>query len=149
MKCCRRDDVRARFPVLNPEPQMVGVWEPRAGVLSPEACVSAQLEQARRCGASLRFDEAVGRWQADGERIEVVTGQGCYRARQLIVSAGAWASALLPQMRLPFRVERQVLHWFAPERDADAFQPECCPIPLRAPARRPSAPVCRRCRVVK
>jgi len=41
-------DIRARFPVLNPSPDMVGVWEPRAGVLSPEACVAAQIEQARR-----------------------------------------------------------------------------------------------------
>jgi sarcosine oxidase len=122
-------EIRARFPVLNPEPHMVGVWEPRAGVLSPEACVGAQLEQARRCGASLRFEEPVSRWQPTDGQMSVFTGLGHYRARHLIISAGAWANALMPE-RLPFRVERQALHWFAPESDADAFKPERCPIHL-------------------
>jgi sarcosine oxidase len=31
---------------------------------------------------------------------------------------------------LPFRVERQVLQWFEPIGDADAFKPERCPIHL-------------------
>jgi sarcosine oxidase len=124
------DELRMRFPVLNPEPHMVGVWEPRAGVLWPEACVAAQIEQAQRLGASLRFDEPVVRWQADGLHIDLETSSGHHRARQLIVSAGAWANALLPEMQLPLSVERQVLHWFAPVRDAAAFSPETCPIHL-------------------
>ncbi|HEU5295825.1 MAG TPA: N-methyl-L-tryptophan oxidase [Burkholderiaceae bacterium] len=124
------DEIRARFPVLNPEPGMVGVWEPRAGVLAPEACVKAQLEQARRHGATLRFGEPVSRWQADDTGIEISTAVARYRARQLIVSAGAWVASLMPGMRLPFRVERQVLHWFEPRADADAFTPRRCPVHL-------------------
>jgi sarcosine oxidase len=124
------DEIHARFPALNPEPQMVGVWEPRAGVLSPEACVRAQLEQAQRSGATLRFDEAVERWQPDRAGIDIVTKEGRYRARQLVVSAGAWVNSLLPETPLTVRVERQVLHWFAPARDADAFAPGRCPIHL-------------------
>ena len=124
------DDIRERFPMLHPQPEMVGVWEPRAGVLSPEACVAAQLEQARRCGATLRFDEPVQQWRADSDHVNVTTALGRYRARQLIISAGAWVHALLPGMRLPFHIERQVLHWFEPSRDADAFTPQRCPIHL-------------------
>jgi sarcosine oxidase len=123
-------DIRVRFPVLHPAPDMVGVWEPRAGVLSPEACVAAQLGQARGCGATLRFDEPVSRWQADGNHVDVFTALGRYRARQLIISAGAWVNALLPGMRLPFHIERQVLHWFEPTGDAAAFRPQRCPIHL-------------------
>jgi len=48
----------------------------------------------------------------------------------LIISAGAWVQGLLPGMSLPFRIERQVLHWFEPSRDADAFTPQRCPIHL-------------------
>jgi sarcosine oxidase len=124
------EDIRARFPLLNPEPRMVGVWEPRAGVLSPEACVSAQLEQARRRGATLRLAEPVQRWQPDARGVHLVSEQGRYRARQLILSAGAWVNTLLPQSLLPMRVERQVLHWFAPARDTGAFSPDHCPIHL-------------------
>jgi sarcosine oxidase len=99
-------------------------------VLSPEACVAAQLEQARRGGATLRFDEPVSQWQSDGDHIAVFTALGRYRAKQLIISAGAWANTLLPGMRLPLRIERQALHWFEPIDDADAFRPERCPIHL-------------------
>jgi sarcosine oxidase len=123
-------DIRARFPVLNPQADMVGVWEPRAGVLSPEACIAAQLEQARRGGALLRLDEPVSRWQPEHDHVGITTGLGHFRARQLIISAGAWLNTLLPGMRLPFRIERQVLHWFGPVGGADAFKPERCPIHL-------------------
>ncbi|HEX5688037.1 MAG TPA: N-methyl-L-tryptophan oxidase [Ideonella sp.] len=123
-------EIRARFPVLQPEADMVGVWEPRAGVLAPEACVAAQLDQARRCGATLHFDEPVDRWQPDGGDVSVFTALRHCRARQLIISAGAWAASLLPGLRLPFRVERQVLHWLAPTADAAAFGPTRCPVHL-------------------
>ena len=124
-------EVRERFPALRPEPGMVAVWEPRAGILNPEACVTAQLDQARHHGARLHFDEPVSHWQADEDGcLGIVTAQGRYRARQLIVSAGAWVGSLLPGLRLPFSVERQVLHWFEPTRDAEHFDARRCPIHL-------------------
>jgi sarcosine oxidase len=123
-------ELRARVPVLNPEPDMIGVWEPRAGVLAPEACVQAQLDEARRAGATLRFDEPIERWRADDAGVVVFTAHHAHRARQLVISAGAWVASLLPGLRVPFRVERQVLHWFEPLRDAAAFAPARCPIHL-------------------
>jgi sarcosine oxidase len=123
-------EVRARVPVLNPEPDMIGVWEPRAGVLAPEACVQAQLDEAQRAGATLRFDEPVERWQADDAGVVVFTARGAHRAQRLVISAGAWVASLLPGLRAPFRVERQTLHWFEPARDAAAFVPDRCPIHL-------------------
>ena len=117
-------DIRSRFPVLNPEPDMVGVWEPRAGVLTPEACVSAHLDQARRRGAILRFDEPVDHWQANGGHVSVFTGLGEYRARQLIISAGAWVEFIAArECGCLSGIERQVLHWFEPVGDADSFAP--------------------------
>lgn len=123
-------DVRARFPVLRPDDDMVAVLEPRAGILFPEPCITAFLARARHHGAQLRFDEPVDSWEADGDHVSVFTASGQYRARQLIVTAGAWVSSLLPGLQLPFRIERQVLHWFDPVRAADAYAPERCPIHL-------------------
>jgi len=122
--------VCARFPALRPEKDMVAVWEPRAGVLFPEACIGAYLTQARRHGAQLRFEEPVRHWEADGDHVLVHTAHAQYRARQLIVTAGAWVGSLLPGLELPFRVERQVLHWFDPLSDAGSFAPERCPVHL-------------------
>lgn len=123
-------EIRSRFPALQPEPDMVGVWEPRAGVLTPEGCIGAYLGLARRDGASLRFDEPVTRWQAHGSHVEVHTVTGPYRARHLIISAGAWVGSLLSGLHVPFRIERQVLYWFEPTRDAESFTPQRCPIHL-------------------
>jgi len=124
------EEIRARFPVLTPEPDMVAVWEPRAGVLRTEACVTALLEQARRSGAELHFDEPVTSWKAAGTHLSVMTPRRSCNARQLVISAGAWVDSLLPGLRLPFSVERQVLHWFEPARDAGLFEASHCPIHL-------------------
>jgi sarcosine oxidase len=121
-------EIRTRCPVLAPEPGMVGVWEPRAGVLAPEACIQALLDQARRHGASLRFEEPVTRWQADDSGVEVVTGLGRCRAKHLVISAGAWIGALLPELHTNFRIERQVLYWFEPIAGTEGFASERCPI---------------------
>ena len=91
-------EMRDRYPMLQLEPAMVAVWEPRAGVLSPEACVKAQLEQARAQGATLCVEQPVERWQAESAGVRLVTARGTYRARQLVISAGAWVAQLLPDM---------------------------------------------------
>ena len=37
------DEIQARFPMLTPRPIDLGYYEPGAGVLRPERCISAQL----------------------------------------------------------------------------------------------------------
>jgi sarcosine oxidase len=123
-------EITARFPALRPERDMVAVWEPRAGILFPEACISAQLALARQRGAELHDGEAVEHWQPEGDDVRVSTPQGQYRARQLIVTAGAWVASLLPGLPLPLRIERQVLHWFECADASDSFDAEHCPIHL-------------------
>jgi len=123
-------DIRASFPMLHAQPDMVGVWEPRAGMLAAEACVSAHLEQARRRGAVLRFDEAVSHWRAAEGPISVSAGLGRTLAKRLIICAGAWVGSLLRGMRLPFGIERQAVHWFEPVGDAGLFSSPRCPIHL-------------------
>ena len=123
-------EVRARFPALHPQDDMVAVWEPRAGILFPEACISATLAQARQHGAALCFAEPVQNWEADGGSVRVSTTHGEYRARQLIITAGAWVGSLLPTLDLRFAIERQVLHWFEAARDTELFAAQRCPVHL-------------------
>jgi glycine/D-amino acid oxidase-like deaminating enzyme len=61
--------VRERFPGLQPPDGFTAVWEPRAGILFPEACISAHLDQAARAGAILQTNEPVLDWAADGRTI--------------------------------------------------------------------------------
>ena len=123
-------EIRARFPALRPADDMVGVLEPRAGILFPERCVAAHVDLAREAGAELHFDEPVLRWEADVESVRVFTRNGTYRADRLIVLAGAWTKDLFPDVALPLTVERQTLYWFEPQIRGGLFEPERCPIHL-------------------
>ena len=122
--------IRQRFPALRPSDEMMAVWEPRAGILFPEACIETHLELARRHGADLRFDDPVMRWEADGAGVRVFTTHGEYHAARLLLTAGSWISSLVPELKLPFTVERQVQFWFEVKPGATSFAPERCPIHL-------------------
>jgi sarcosine oxidase len=120
------DEVQRRFPVFRLPDHFVAVYEPRAGILSPERCIAAHLTAAQRHGADLRFGEALTAWQADGEGVMVMTDKGRYRADALVLSVGSWLPNLMPS--LPLQVERQVMFWFRPKRNGDRFAPDRCPI---------------------
>ncbi len=120
------DEVRRRFPALHPSPDQIGVFEPRAGILYPEACVQAHLDAARQAGAELRFAEPLTGWRATGEGVEGTMPQGHYSAGLLILSVGPWLPRLMPQ--LPLAIQRQVMLWFRPVRDAADFAPGRCPV---------------------
>lgn len=122
------EEVRRRFPPFRLQPATVAVAEPNAGVLFPEACVRAHLDGASAAGAVLHFEEAVRRWTASADRVEVMTSKGTYTAAGLILTAGPWAPEVLRDLGLPLQVERNVMYWFAPLRHGEAFAPERFPI---------------------
>jgi sarcosine oxidase len=123
------DELRARYPMLAPPEGAVALFEPRAGILFPEACVESWLTLARANGASLRAGERVLHWEASGEGVRVETTGGTYGASRLLLTAGAWLPTLIPELGLPLAIERQLFHWFAPARPED-FSPERFPIAL-------------------
>jgi sarcosine oxidase len=123
-------EVRNRFPALCPADDMVALWEPRAGILFPEACVGAHLALAQARGATLRFGEPLVSWRMEGAEVRVVTPHGQYRAGQLLLTAGSWIRSLVPELNLPLTVERQVLYWFAPRTRSAIFAPARCPVHL-------------------
>jgi sarcosine oxidase len=121
-------DLHDRFPAFRPSEEMVGLWEPRAGVLFPEKCIEAHLELARCGGAKLHFDEMVTGWQAHSDGVLVNTNKGSYQAERLLLTAGAWMSTLLRDLNLPLIVNRQVLLWFNPTSNKENFLPDRFPI---------------------
>jgi len=123
-----REDVRQRFPAFHLPEGHVAVWDPEAGLIPPERCVEAHLEQARRHGATLRFDEPALRWHADGGGVAVTTAQATYRADRMILAAGGWITDLMAELRQPLRVERVTNAWFRPKANAAHFHPSRCPV---------------------
>jgi sarcosine oxidase len=121
-------EVRERFPPFHLDESLVAVFDPRAGYLDPERCTGAHIDGARKAGAEIHFEEPVLEWNADGEGVRVKTSKATYRADRLVVAAGPWCSALLPDLELPLTIERQVVFWLEPGRDLAQYDPSRFPI---------------------
>ena len=111
-----RAELAERFPMFAVDSRAEGYHEPEAGYVRPEAAVRAQLELARRDGATLRLGETVHGWSAGPEGVRVQTSQGVLEAERLVLCPGPWIPELFPEGRELFEVHRQVLYWFGIER---------------------------------
>jgi sarcosine oxidase len=114
--------LRRQFPAFNLPAETIAVREPRAGILFPELAVQTHLELAAHHGASLRFDEPALKWESTGTSVRAVTAKGSYTAERLLLTAGAWMVSLLPDLKPPLTVERQVLCWFQPLSSPEQFR---------------------------
>lgn len=97
---------------------MTALFERRAGFLCVEDCTRAHARLATRDGATLRIGETVLGWEARGDGVEVRTDAGSYSAGRLIVTPGAWAPGLLPDLGVRFEVVRKSLYWYEAEAGA-------------------------------
>lgn len=124
--------IRQCFPAFAVRDGDLGYHDTVSGFVRPEACIEAQLTQARTLGARLQLDEKAVEIGQDGREAVVVTDKGTYRARQLIVAAGAYLPALLNAEALNrhFKVTRQILFWFKAKDEAAhrQFTPDRCPV---------------------
>lgn len=123
-------ELRRHFPMLAPADGMVGLFEPRAGVLFPELCVQTMLDLAGHHGATLRLGERVGRWRRSGDGVTVTTDRALYRASRLVLCAGAWLPQLVPELGRALAVERQLSHWFEPRAHVEWFDAAHLPVML-------------------
>ena len=120
-------EVRTRYPAFHMAEGTLAVLEPTAGILDLDACLEASLAIATETGADLRFDEPVDAWTVEGGVVRVSTDAGEYRARRLVLAAGAWTPGLSGGLDLPLEVERTIQFWFEP-RGAEAasrLDPPC------------------------
>jgi sarcosine oxidase len=122
-------EIRARVPALAPAHDMMGVFEPRAGVLAPEAAVSAMLASATAAGATVLTDEPVLEWTPRGGRVDIRSSAREVSARHAVLAVGPWLPALTRDLPLALTVERQVQHWYATAGDA-RFAPGAFPVCL-------------------
>jgi len=120
-------EASGRFPAFRPPENAIAVFEPTAGVLFPEACVSAHLTLARALGAAVIAGEPAVRVDQRGTRPAVTTNRSTYRAKRVVVAAGAWAPRLLGADRL-FSVTRETVHWFA--RATEHAARGSCPVSM-------------------
>ncbi|MBV9864294.1 MAG: N-methyl-L-tryptophan oxidase [Abitibacteriaceae bacterium] len=116
-------EIKRRFPPLQPDAQVVALYEEQAGFVHPEAAVRSYLQRAEQLGAILHFEEPVTAWTAapSGDGVRVTTAQGTYEAGRLVIAPGAWAPEVLSSLGLPLEVQRQVMYWFDPLGGVEPF----------------------------
>ena len=114
-------ELKRRYPVFDVDHDWIGLFDAQAGWLAPERSIETHLRVAERHGATLRFAEPIERWERDGDGVRVFSAQGSSRARPLVIAAGSWLPRLLPQLAPHLWVERNVLFWFEPRGELDAF----------------------------
>lgn len=113
------EEIAKRFPQFQLLGDELGYYEPTAGVLSPESCVSVQLRLARAHGATVRINERVLDISQQSGGVRISTDKGTIHAGRAVLTVGPWlrkfVTAALQPMVKPYR---QVLHWFQPEQPA-------------------------------
>lgn len=123
------DGVMRRFPQFNLRGDEIGYFERDGGFVRPERCVRAQLDWARRLGATVRTHTQVAAIARDGAGVCVTTQDGGrIFGAEVVLAAGAWSPGLSgPALSPHMRVLRQTLHWFAPQ-DPALYAPERFPV---------------------
>lgn len=110
-------EIRRRFPSLDPPPDTLALYEERAGFIVPEEGVKAHLQLAGSLGAELRFEERLLSWEERDGGVLVETSRGSYGASHLVLAPGPWAPQLLGELGGSLYVERQVMVWFSASCD--------------------------------
>jgi sarcosine oxidase len=109
----------------------VAVYEPLAGYLRPERAVRAAARRAVELGARvLEFTEVLN-LRPDAEGTRVITSEGEWQARRVVLCAGSWTQNLVAEAKLPLVTERQVMVWHTPQ-DPEDYSPERFPIWIHA-----------------
>ena len=108
--------LRARFPGFALPDGMVGVHQADAGFVLSERAIAAYAMTAIDDGAEIHGYETVIDWEPDGDGVIVRTDRVEYRARRLVLSAGAWMAQLAAPLRTLAVPERQVVLWTQPLR---------------------------------
>jgi sarcosine oxidase len=122
-----REELARRYPQWKfNDDDIIAVYSPDTGALPPTRCIEVITKQAAHYQAVIQDCEAAQRIDNFSDGVEVVTPRQRYRARHLIITAGAWSSHILKEFGLtpPLRVSQEQTVYFRPRTNAAAFAPD-------------------------
>jgi sarcosine oxidase len=120
-------EVNARFPGFRLPDDVVAVYQPDGGFVLSERAIAGHARLAIEDGAELHGHEPVVAWDAGDGGVTVRTSVAQYRARHLVISAGAWVGKLVPSLAPTAVPERQVLIWVQARRP-ELYTPARLPV---------------------
>jgi sarcosine oxidase len=116
-----------RYPRFKLPDTFVAVLQPDGGYIEAAAAMDASIRLATEAGAVVRSGEKVLAIEPRAAGVRITTDRAEIEADGAIVAAGPWMRSLMPELRLPLRVTRQVVGWFEPD-DAAQFAPDRFPV---------------------
>ncbi|ANI28817.1 N-methyltryptophan oxidase [Yersinia entomophaga] len=102
-------EVRQKWPLFTVPDDYIGVFEPKSGYLQSDLAVSTLIKEVTAAGCGILFNCPVSAIHPDDNGVDVVTIDGTYRGKKVVVTAGTWVKKLLPT--LPISAVRKVFAW--------------------------------------
>jgi sarcosine oxidase len=116
-----------RYPSFKVPETYVAVLQPDGGYIEAAAAIDANIRIATAAGAVVRTSEVVSAIEPYATGVRIRTDRAVIDADAVVIAAGPWMGKLLPHLRLPLRVTRQVVGWFAPV-EAEQFAADRFPV---------------------
>lgn len=111
-------EIKERWPGFSVPDHFIGCFEAKSGVIYSETAIRAYKETALENGAHLVTDTPVLHIDINDKRgVKISTEKTTYYAKKVIVTAGAWAAKLLPELNLPIQPTRKAVGWFEAPSD--------------------------------
>lgn len=113
-------ETKSRFPQFRIPNDFISFIEPDAGFVTAERSVLTYKSESLKMGATIKTNEKVIEWKKGPDGFKLTTDKDIYFCRKLIITAGAWAGKLIPELKADLRVTRQTLAWIKP-KDESSF----------------------------
>lgn len=111
--------VREKWPSWQLPADYQVLVERGAGVLHSQNAIETYVDLAKQLRVTQSFNNRVVRLDLDSDgNVVVVTEQGMYTGRRVVVTAGTWVKELIPD--LPVQPTRKVFAWFESEAELAA-----------------------------
>jgi len=121
------EDLMRRCLAFHLPPQYQAVVQPDGGFLAAEPSIHAMLALAKEAGAEIRSGETIRTIEPSSTGVRIVTDRARIDAGSAVIAVGPWIKSILPELKAPLGVTRQVMAWFSPRQPA-LFQPEHFPV---------------------
>jgi sarcosine oxidase len=107
---------REQFPAFRIPGNFQVIVEPDSGFVTPERAISMYASEAVKKGAVIKTNEPVTEWKQEAGIIKVTGATGEYTCDKLIITAGSWASKIIPTLPTELKVTKQMLAWVNPKK---------------------------------
>lgn len=109
-----REEAQHRFPHYRLHEDEIAILDKSAGIIFPERTVRTAADAAIARGARVLRECRVTAINQVGTQVDIATGNGTQRYDRVVVAAGAWTAALLPDMAPYLATRRLISSWFLP-----------------------------------